>query len=208
MKRKIFFDWDGTLLNSSNRMFNLFCELNARCNMTYAEYWKIKRSRISQKEMLMQYFNYTELEANLFHTAWLENIEREDLLSLDTLFDDTVDTLDLLAIDNDLYVVTARQKKEATINQLIRLNILKYFKQILITEQKISKLEVIRSNICDIAESSMMIGDTKEDIKTGEELNIKKFAISTGMLDYKALQDYNADKIYRNLKEFREDICL
>lgn len=207
MKRKIFFDLDGTLIDSSQRMYTLFCKLNTNCKMCYNEYWNIKKQGISQKQMLMSYFNYSENKCEEFHNNWMNNIENDDLLLLDKLFVNTIKILIKLIDNNDLFVATARQKKDSTIKELENLKIAKFFKSILITEQTISKDKIIRNNILDIDKNDVIIGDTIEDIDTGVKLGIRKFGISTGMLSYNKLLSYNPDKVYSNLSEFCKDIC-
>lgn len=207
MKRKIFFDLDGTLIDSSQRMYALFCKLNTNYKMCYDKYWNIKKQGISQKQMLMTYFNYLENECKEFHNNWMNNVENDDLLLLDRTFDDTIEVLEKLFINNDLFIVTARQKKDRTIKELENLKIIKFFKSIFITEQKIDKEEIIKNNVPYANGDDIIIGDTGEDIETGIKLGIKKFGITTGMLNCDKLSSYNPDKVYGSLNEFYKDIC-
>lgn len=206
-KRKIFFDLDGTLIDSSIRMYHLFCLLSKNCKMSYDEYWNIKRQGVSQKQLLMKYFNYPESECEIFHNKWMNNIENDDLLLFDKPFNDAIEILTNVFDNNDLFVVTARQKKENTRSQLKKLQIDKFFQDILITEQKINKYLIIKNNVFNINSNDIIIGDTKEDIETGIKLGIKKFAVTTGMLSYERLKTYNPDKIYKNLTELYFEIC-
>lgn len=206
-KRKIFFDLDGTLIDSSIRMYRLFCLLITNCKMSYDEYWNIKRQGVSQKEMLIKYFNFNENQCNIFHDSWMSKIEEDNILLLDSLFIDTDKVLEKLYKANDLFVVTARQKKDKTRSQLKKLQIDKFFQDILITEQKIDKYLIIKNKLSSINSNDIIIGDTKEDIETGIKLGIRKFAVTTGMLNYERLKTYNPDKTYKNLTEFYFDIC-
>ena len=45
---KIFFDLDGTLIDSKLRMYNLFQELVPQSNLTFVEYWEYKKNKFSQ----------------------------------------------------------------------------------------------------------------------------------------------------------------
>ena len=82
---KIFFDLDGTLINSEHRIYNLFVELCPECKMSYEAYWKIKRQRITQKDFLKKYFDYTDDMCAQFHQKWLQKIEEPERLREDFL---------------------------------------------------------------------------------------------------------------------------
>jgi phosphoglycolate phosphatase-like HAD superfamily hydrolase len=142
-----------------------------------------------------------------FHKEWMSSIENESLLSLDKPFNDAVETLNKLSRKNDLFIVTARQNKNLTIKQITNLKLIDYFKDVLITEQKIHKEKIIMQNIDSLNINDIIIGDTKEDIDAGLALNIKKFGITTGMLNYNKLLMYKPDNIYNSLKEFSANIC-
>jgi len=207
MRRKIFFDLDGTLIDSSKRMYNLFCTLNTNCKMSYNEYWDIKKQGHSQKQMLTNYYNYSNEMCEIFHKEWMENIENQSLLLLDTPFKDAIETLKKLSRKNDLFIVTARQNKNLTIKQITNFKLIDYSKDVLITEQKVKKEKIIMQNIDSLNINDIIIGDTKEDVDAGLALNIKKFGITTGMLNYNKLLMYKPDNIYNSLKEFCANVC-
>ena len=123
----IFFDLDGTLINSQQRLYNLFVELCPECKMTYEEYWEIKRQRINQKDFLKKYFNYSDEKCKEFHKLWLEKVEESERLDEDFLVDGVEDLLNKLSQKYRLYLVTNRQSKSLLIYELERLKIKNYF---------------------------------------------------------------------------------
>ena len=65
----IFFDLDGTLVDASERLYCLFCDLIPECTFTKEEYWDLKRNKINHQKILEKYFpqyNFSE-----FNFKWL-----------------------------------------------------------------------------------------------------------------------------------------
>ncbi len=201
----IFFDLDGTLINSEHRLYNLFVELCPNCNMTYEEYWKIKRQRYTQKNFLKKYFNFTDIECENFHKTYLLKVEEEKRLEEDFLKEGVIEVLQKLYKKYDLYVVTNRQSKELTLKELEKFNIKQYFKDILVTEQKITKVDLIKKNV-QISHIDVMIGDTGEDIKCAKALGIKSIAISWGVLNKEILKEYSPNGIIDEVMELENHI--
>ena len=80
---RFFCDFDGTLIDSQKRLYDLFCELCPESKMSYNEYWKIKRNRITQKDFLRKYFKYDDAKISLFHKLWLQKVEEKKRIESD-----------------------------------------------------------------------------------------------------------------------------
>ncbi|OPZ76919.1 MAG: Pyrophosphatase PpaX [Alphaproteobacteria bacterium ADurb.Bin438] len=200
MIKNIFFDFDGTLVNSQLRLYNLFKELT-NCSMTYDEYWKIKRQRINQKDFLKRYFNYSDEMIADFKKNWLLKIEEPHRFKDDFLVDGMREVLEKLSKDNNLYLVTHRQSQELTLKEAEDLGISKYFKKIMASEQKITKVQMIENNV-KVSKEDILIGDTGEDIKDAKKLGIKSIAVAWGILNYEVLKEYNPDFIAKGIEDF------
>ncbi|MBQ3311801.1 HAD family hydrolase [bacterium] len=196
MKTNIFFDFDGTLVDASDRLYNLFINLIPECNFTKDEYWNLKRNKINHQDIIKKYFPSYDYEK--FNKNWLDLIESDEYLLYDKLYPDAVELLQNLSKNNCLYLVTARQSKNKLISELERFGILKYFTEVLVTEQKYTKKELIKPYLSG---EDLMIGDTGKDINTGKELGMNTVAVTYGFLSESALQKYNPDKIISNLYE-------
>lgn len=196
----IFFDFDGTLINSQHRLYNLFIELCPECNMTYDEYWKIKRRRITQKDFLKKYFNFSDQECDSFHRTWLKEVEKPSRFKQDFLYDGIKGLLEKLSKKYNLYIVTNRQSGKMAQKEAQELGIREYFKDILVTEQKKTKVELIKENTCYSAQDTL-VGDTGEDIKTAHSLNITPIAVGWGIIDEDVLEEYKPHKIVRKVEE-------
>ena len=62
----LFFDLDGTLLNSRKRLYTLFQDLIPESKLSIDEYWDLKRDKIDHKTILME-----RLMTQLRFTQWL-----------------------------------------------------------------------------------------------------------------------------------------
>ena len=111
---KILFDLDGTILDSSERLYRLFCELIPDCTFTKEDYWNLKRNKINHKMILEKYFS--EYDFNEFNTKWLKLIEDEKYLKSDKLYDFTIPLLK--SINNDIFLITARQSRKNLLEEL------------------------------------------------------------------------------------------
>lgn len=201
MTKNIFFDYDGTLINSKKRMYNLFRELCPENAFTYQEYWKIKRAQINQNDFLKKYFNYSDEQIKIFKKKWMEKIEEEQRMLEDKPFEDINILLGKLAIENTLYIVTNRQSKDLAIEQIKSFSLFDFFDKILVTEQKKTKTTLVRENV-NVTSSDVFIGDTGEDILTAKELGLQSIAVTYGFLNKQALSEYNPNLIIDKVKDF------
>jgi len=207
MKDNLFFDLDGTLIDSSERMYVLFKELAPLSNLTFDEYWSLKRNKNNHKEILTTFLKYTDSEYRNFQSEWMKRIETESLLSLDKPFDGITDLLNELSNRYLLHIVTNRQFLNLTKNQIIKLRLNCFFKNIFVTEQKIEKKELICENF-RLSANDFIIGDTGKEITTGKELGIRTIAITTGFVNKEKLLEYKPDFLVENIMELRAILCL
>ena len=201
---KIIFDLDGTLIDSSERMYRLFQELVPESDFSKEGYWELKRNKVNHKKLLEQYFpNY---DFDDFNEKWLKRIEAEEYLGTDNLYDDTVDTLNSLKNRGiEIILLTARQSKDGLYRELERLGIDTFFDRILTTEGLKSKETLLKeSGILDQingTDSVFFVSDMGKDIMVGKEFGLKTIAITHGFMNEKCLSEYNPDNIINNLKE-------
>lgn len=197
----IFFDYDGTLINSQKRMYTLFCELCPENKFTYEQYWVIKQRKINQKEFLKKYFDYTDKQIAEFKKKWMVKIEEKRRLLEDKPVDGVDNLIKNLSKKHKLYIVTNRQSKDFTIQQIKIFGWFNFFDKILVTEQKKTKVELIKENV-SVSEEDVFIGDTGEDILTAKELKIKSIAVTYGILNKEAIEYYKPDLIIEEVKDF------
>ena len=189
----IFFDFDGTLIDSRQRQYNLFCELLPDSRFSFADYWKIKRERVSQAEILKRYCSFNDEQIKLFHASWMAQIEKSDRLMSDQPFSERItDVLRKLSGKYALYLVTARQNPLLVKEQLRRFGWSDCFENVLVTEQRNAKADLIRQNV-KTGKMDVIIGDTGEDIQAGKKLGIRTLAVTYGVLSKEVLMKYEPD---------------
>jgi phosphoglycolate phosphatase len=196
----IIFDLDGTLIDSKPRLYNLFQFLVPESTFTFEEYWSLKKNKINHKEILISKLLYSEVQFNKFEKLWLEYIELENWLNFDTPFNGVTNFLKSIRENNSLYITTARQSKERTLAQIQRFGWNNIFANVLVTEHKNEKYELIKDSIITNS-NDWIVGDTGLDIKTGNILGIRTAAVLSGFLSKESLIPYKPDIIINNILE-------
>ena len=200
---KIFFDLDGTLINSKMRLYSLFQELVSASNLSFDEYWNLKKKKINHATILREKFYFNDNSIYNFDNYWLQLIETDRFLKLDTPINGTGEFLLTLKEKGfELFVVTARQDKVKAIKQIEDFGWLGIFNEILVTEHKKSKLELMHK-VLKGSKKGWMIGDTGKDIQAGKKLFLKTAAVLTGFLNKKVLISYTPDLILDDVTNFK-----
>lgn len=199
---QLFFDLDGTLIDSRLRLYTLFQNLIPQSNFSFDQYWDLKRNKVDHSRILQQYFNFSEEDIFIFQNKWMLLIESEKYLELDKPFPGVLEFLISLNKKNELYLITARQFKDKTLNQIENLGWSKLFIEILVTEQKVKKSELIKTVISNNT-SGWMLGDTGIDIISGKQLGLKTVAVLTGFLSERILLTYSPDIIIKEVINFK-----
>jgi phosphoglycolate phosphatase len=197
----ILLDFDGTILNASNRMYQLFQHLVPESTLLKHEYWEIKRNKISHSDILGNQFNWDEDRIAVFTQSWHSLIETDYWLSLDTLDNEVKIHLEYLGKSANLNLVTARQSRAMLVDQLDTLMIHNVFSEVFVTEQKYTKFDLVSH--LPLGSNDWFVGDTGHDIVTGKQLGLKTVAVSGGFLCEGILLGYNPDIICDSIKGFR-----
>ncbi|KAB1232133.1 HAD family hydrolase [Chryseobacterium viscerum] len=198
----IFFDLDGTLIDSRQRLYQLFQSLVPTSELSFDEYWALKRNKISHKEILLSKFNYSNEQYSDFEKKWMSEIELEKWLQLDTPFEGIIDVLIPLSKNHDLFVVTARQSESIALEQIKSFGWENIFTKILVTQQQQEKHDLIK-NAVRVTPEDWFIGDTGKDIQTGKLLGIKTAAVLSGFLSKESLLPYQPDIIIDTVLDFK-----
>lgn len=206
---RIFFDFDGTLVDSRKRLYELFRELRPDCALSFDEYWKIKRSRVDQKTLLKRLFGCEDAEIAEFARRWRERVEDDDLLKLDRPFPFAEALLKRLSSTRGLlFLVTARQHPEKAERQLEHWGWRNLFEGVFVTRQTKSKAELVEEKIGMTDKNDVFVGDTGEDILAGKKLGMKTIAVASGFLSREILREYSPDLLVNDVGEIYEDNLL
>jgi phosphoglycolate phosphatase len=190
----IFCDLDGTLIDSRIRLYELFRYLVPCSNLSFDEYWGFKRNQINHRQILIENFKYSESQICSFEKSWMGQIELKEWLDLDHPFENVKDFLLYLNSFNNIYIVTARQNKQNVYMQLDRFGWTGIFRDVLVTEQNSSKVDLITNSV-KVEMDDWIVGDTGKDVQTGRTLGIKTAAVLSGFLNENSLLKYSPDVI-------------
>ncbi|MBE0440416.1 MAG: HAD family hydrolase [Gammaproteobacteria bacterium] len=200
---KIIFDLDGTIICSKKRVHELFSDLIGSRQLSFSDYWDLKFSRKSNQDILKNKFNYSDNKIEYFLNNWMDLIEDDRYLEMDTLIDGVKEFLVGISKNNELYICTARQSIQQVEKQLNRLDIYHFFQDVLVTEQKYSKKDLLFNKKLMLDKQDWIVGDTGHDIITGKELGIKTCAVLSGFMSQDALVSYCPDILIQDVTSFK-----
>ena len=199
---KIFFDLDGTLIDSRERLHALFQHLVPASDLTFEAYWNYKRNKIDHKKILETKYFYSEQDIVNFQKNWMDKIELSEWLSFDKPFKGITAYLVELKRQHDLYLVTARQFEKNVLTQLVNFGWINIFTKVLVTAQKTEKIDLI-NNVLATNSSDWFVGDTGKDIETGKSLGMQTAAVLSGFLNREKIMEYNPDLIINSVTDFK-----
>lgn len=192
--RKIFLDLDGTLLDSTQRIHRLFCELAGSERLDYHAYWSLKREGNTQRAMLLEHWGIGGAEADRFKRQWLEKIEETDRLAQDRPYPKAESLLRELTKSGSLFIVTGRQDGAKALQQVGSYGWQGLVQGVLATGLLQGKAEAIQSAMA-VAPDDVIIGDSGEDMLAGKALGIRTVAVTYGFTSREKLLGYRPDAV-------------
>jgi phosphoglycolate phosphatase len=190
----IFFDLDGTLIDSRPRLYKLFQFLVPASELSFDAYWNLKRNKKNHHHILTTMFGYDENKLQEFESKWMAQIELKEWLALDTPFNGVGEMLAHLSNKYQLFIVTARQSESNAIDQIEKFGWMYLFSKVFVTGQKLEKYDLLNNNVA-VSTNDWFVGDTGKDIQTGKLLGINTLAVLSGFLNQESLIPYKPDVI-------------
>lgn len=203
----IVLDLDGTVIDSKLRLYRLFQALAAESSLSYEEYWILKKNKTSNATILSSLLGYSEEQIADFVVRWMSLIESPPFLASDSNFEGIHAALGALQRDAHLHVCTDRQLREPVVQQLLSLNLLQYFEQVLVTKQKRTKESLILANVTSLSSNDWLVGDTGKDIQVGKSLKMKTCAVLSGFLSQEVLRGYGPNLILDSVIQFKVPVA-
>ena len=202
----LIFDLDGTLINSKKRHSILMEKLlkKHKINIPYnfeKEYLNFKDCGNSNKNYLSSILNLPLELVNEICAEWINEIESDELIEYDVLYDETIFILEKLKNDNVIIYLSSRARKNTLINSLRKLKIYDYASEIYVTnpkdgyEGKSQILEKIKKSTDD---KIVMIGDTEVDYMAARNQNIQSYILNRGFRN-KGYWNHKKVKTFDNL---------
>ncbi len=200
---KIIFDLDGTLICSKKRLYDLFCFLVDDNKLSFSAYWDLKFAGHTNKEILVEAFGFSSIQVQVFLEKWMALIETDQYLKLDKVIEGIPRFLLDLKKEHRIYLCTARQSMAMLAVQLNNLAIADHFEQIFITEQRVSKEQLLIDSGLGFGSEDWIVGDTGHDILTGKALGLRTCAVLSGFMSEASLAKYEPDLILPYVHNFK-----
>jgi phosphoglycolate phosphatase len=202
---KFFCDFDGTLIDVSERHYRVYKEVTAACGGVALEkevYWQLKRSKVSWPDILPK----SGLSAGLlddYLAQFREKIEDVTYLHIDTLYPGALEAVGQLAERGSCYLMSLRRNHDNLNAQLEWLGLAPYFTKILSGHSETDGLDVkvplIRAELD--GDTGVIIGDTETDIRTGQALDLMTVSVTSGLREEQFLTPLHPDHVIPTIAE-------
>ena len=200
---KAFVDLDGTILSVEERCGRLFSEL---VGLDYADfgtrYIALRRQGLTNSEILSNSQDGFCISHDDFRRRWMERIETESFLKYDRLVEGVVPWLQSHSGDWGIILCTDRQSSEKASGQLADFGLRNFFQEILVTEQKVSKAELVRLRGIELSGDDWFVGDSPGDILAGKTLGLRTCAVLSGLSGRESLERLQPDLVVSSIDHF------
>lgn len=207
-KSTIFFDLDGTILDVSERIYNVYKKILEKYDKKFLskkEYIKLKQ----EKKPVLEILKRTNAEGIIkqFGGEWIKNIEKEEFLALDKLQSLARKFLIKVSKKYKLVLVTLRHNSDNLKKELEDKKISNIFDKVLaksgngVKEKWKIKYNLIRKE--KYLSGSVIVGDTETEIMAGKKLGLKTIAVMNGMRSGNYLKKYEPDCLVKKLWEIK-----
>jgi phosphoglycolate phosphatase len=207
LRKTIYIDLDGTILDTSDRHYNLYASLVKKYSgvlLKKRTYWSLKRQKTSETE-IYRISGFSPSTGEKANRERLEKIETTQFLKYDTVFPFVCETLENLSRISRLAVATVRRERNLLNWEMERFGLTRYFSDVFCSFKENAdweaKGELISADVLFDKESSVVVGDTEVDIKAGKLVGITTVAISGGMRTEEYLLGLKPSYILHDISE-------
>jgi phosphoglycolate phosphatase-like HAD superfamily hydrolase len=205
--KNIYFDFDGTIVDSSVRLYEVYKSIMTEFGYPYLtkdEYWGLKRER-QPYEVILSQTAPGELTSK-YMERFLERVESMEFIKFDRLINGALQTLSTLKKDNRLVLVTLRRCRDNLYQELKILGIFNFFEDIFANFREGANswelaAAAIKNDLKFNKDNSFIVGDTEDTALAGQALGIKSFLVSSGIRSENFLEKYNSSYILKDINE-------
>jgi phosphoglycolate phosphatase len=202
---RMFFDLDGTLVDSRERLHRLFCDLAQTDEIGVDQYWSLKRSAKTNEWILAKLLGLDSHAIATFVDRWMSLIETDPYLRLNTPFPYAKPVLQQLSRTAELFVLTSRQSESAVRSEIEQAGFLPYLTDVLVTRRACSKEQFLSTSGFKFGAIDFLVGDTGEDVRAARAIGAYSVAVLSGFRNREILEKYGPHAIYDDLNSFNRD---
>lgn len=179
--KRIVFDFDGTLLNSSLRHSAVLKD----CLSAYGYSFSREREYLQFKFDGLSTFKYLQMSGipddicKIVTHNWIEKIETKEYLSLDRLYDDSIAVLTECSKNSiELFLISSRSNEKNLLSQLSEMNLNSFFIKIFCVPTKHAMEK--KAEIISIIEPDLVVGDTEVDYGAAVQAKVPYYILNRG----------------------------
>ncbi len=218
MKKRIFTDFDGPIMDVSERYYQvyLYCLAKIRqpqqptTTLSKSEFWELKRSQIPEKEIANLSGFSDEKQAIAFAHLRRATVHTHLYFEYDRLIESAITALEKAQnADIDLAVMTMRRRRELE-PVLDQYNLRRFFKSDRIfcldddyvktvdIQDKPKLMQLAQATLPEV-DQQWMIGDTEADIIAAKSHHVPAIAVLSGIRNQSQLEKHQPQQIVANL---------
>lgn len=208
-KMNIFLDFDGPLVDNSQRLYSLYANLVREFGsqpLSLDTYWNFKRDCIKEEEILKRTGINDPSKVQEYLSKRLEHVESPYYLNLNRVIDGCVNALRFFRKQGKTILITTRRSKKNLLWEIEQKKLTPYFSGILcgfdasLPPSEV-KIRMINENGCMDGSKGIIIGDTEAEILCGKKVGLFTIAITGGIRSRGYLTGMNPDKIFDNISQ-------
>jgi phosphoglycolate phosphatase len=207
LAKVIVLDLDGTLLDTSARHYAVYSLIAQSLQvqvLSFTAYIKLRRTGMNNLDVLTKCGLRLE-DRELAKSTWLKYIETLAMLKLDQVFPGVPEWLGSHENCIKFVLVTLRSNARMLRAQLVWLQLLPYFQQVLDVPHQDdtvgAKARAVRENIQ--ADIVAWIGDSEIDIMAAQQIGVEAIGVTSGMRTAEALLTAGAHETHSFVTDIR-----
>lgn len=218
MKKRIFTDFDGPIMDVSERYYQvyLYCLAKIRhpqqpvTTLAKSDFWELKRSQVPEKEIAHISGFEDDKQAIAFAHLRRATVHTNPYFDYDRLIESAITALEKAQnADVDLAVMTMRRRRELE-PVLDQYNLRRFFKSDRIfcldddyvktvdIQDKPKLMQLAQATLPEV-DQQWMIGDTEADIIAAKSHHVPAIAVLSGIRNQAQLEKHQPKQIVANL---------
>ena len=202
---------DGTLIDASTRNYSIYRENIVKLGgvpLEKEKYWQLKRKK-TEITKILKLSKIPKKNHTLYNQRFIDQIESQDRLYMDTIFPFTSITLNQLhKLGHHLYLISYRKFKNRALKQLNKLGLANRFEKILIgrtnhlgqeTKSQFISLILKNSKYPKTGKRGIFVGDNEDDILAAQKQKLVSIAVLSGIRNKSILRKCQPDLIIENI---------
>ena len=225
MKKRIFTDFDGLIMDVSERYYQVYLYCLAKIcqsqqpttTLSKSEFWELKRSQVPEKEIAVLSGFTDEKQAIAFAHLRRATVHTKSYFEYDRLIESAIPALEKAeeaGIDLAVMTMRRRRKLEPVLDQY---NLRRFFKSDRIfcldddyvktvdVQDKPKLMQRAQANLPSV-DQQWMIGDTEADIIAAHSYHVPAIAVLSGIRNQAQLEKYQPQQIVANLVKAIDEI--